>query len=34
MWTVAKADVGAWVSVGAEGVGVVEGKWIAVGRSE
>ena len=33
MWTVAKADVGAWVSVSAEGVGVVEGKWIAVGRS-
>src|SRR5246127_5756531 len=34
MWTVAKADVGSWVSVGAEGVGVVEGKWIAVSRSE
>src|SRR6201998_192660 len=34
MWTVAKADGGAGGSVGAEGVGVVEGKWIAVSRSE
>src|ERR1700752_4691075 len=34
MWAVGKADGGGGGLVGAEGVGVVEGKWIAVSRSK